>query len=225
MSEGFCPTCGKPRTGERFCATCGNDFSKNAAETQPVATSTAPAATSAGSRGGIPRSVWLGILLVSALVIAGYVAFGNTGSQVGAGATASPTASASPTAVPTRVPTPVPTPYHGTGVISFGTAYDPDTLLITKPASTFKQTAAVAWSANFSEPAGATSVEWVISKISGATVETVVYHDEIPISDPKFDLLANKVVLGTLLTGPGKYTMRYYREAVKLAEGSFTLTK
>ena len=35
MTTGYCPNCGKPRTGERFCANCGNDFWKGTADKQP----------------------------------------------------------------------------------------------------------------------------------------------------------------------------------------------
>jgi hypothetical protein len=30
VADGFCPDCGKPRTGERFCANCGKDFWRRA---------------------------------------------------------------------------------------------------------------------------------------------------------------------------------------------------
>jgi hypothetical protein len=222
MAGGFCPKCGKPRTGERFCANCGNDFwrSVDQAPTQPVPIPTATTPDSARNSGISRFAVIIGVLALLGLGLGAWIAVAKPFSGPPAAG-----ASGSPTSTSRRTPTAAPTPEHGTGVITFGTALDPDTLLITKPATTFRESAKIAWSASLLEPAGATSIEWVISKVSGSGAETVIYHDNIAVSDPKFDLFANTVALGPILDGPGDYVMRYYRGATKLAEGTFTLTK
>jgi hypothetical protein len=138
-------------------------------------------------------------------------------------ATASPTPATTPTAdVVDTIP-----PIKGLGVITFGTAYDPDTLLIAKPLTRFKRTVkAIAWSAQFVESAGATSVELVLASVSKTGAETIIDRVDVPVSSPEFDLLANKGDLaGVVGNKAGTYVLRYVREGTVLAEGTFTLVK
>ena len=151
------------------------------------------------------------LLIVAALVVAG----------CGGGQ-----AAVAPT-VEIVVPDPTPEPVIGSGIVTFGTAYDPDTLLITKPLTTFKlKTKTIAWSASFSEPAGATSIEMILASVSKTGAETVLIQTPTSVSSPEFDLLANKADLVTLVGGKaGTYVLRYLRGSTILAEGTFTLTK
>jgi hypothetical protein len=123
---------------------------------------------------------------------------------------------------------PVPdTPPPGSGVITFGTAYNADSLLIAKPLTTFKRTVTtIAWSAEFSEPAGATTVKFVFASVSKGGGESIVYQDNAAISNPTFDLLANKANLAAIAGNKaGTYVLRYIRGGTVLAEGTFTLVK
>ena len=98
----------------------------------------------------------------------------------------------------------------GTGVITFGTAYDPDDLSIPQPRASFKTTTKkIAWSASLLTPAGATSLTLILA-----------------VSDPSFDVLANEADLALLLDRKaGTYVMRYLRGSDVLAEGQFALVK
>jgi len=93
--------------------------------------------------------------------------------------------------------------------------------------SSFKRTVKkIAWSAQLSELAGATSLTFVLASRSKSGVERILIRQETDISNPDFDILANRLNLA-LLVGrkPGTYVMRYLRESDVLAEGMFTLTR
>lgn len=112
------------------------------------------------------------------------------------------------------------------GAIAFGKGFDPDTLAITGGASSFKATEArIAFSASFTEAAGATGVTIIIARRSAAGVDTTLIKGESPVSDPTSDAFAEKLDL-SLLVGrkPGTYVVRCVRGATVLAEGTFTLT-
>jgi hypothetical protein len=157
-------------------------------------------------------------LLVGAAGVAAFVwvVFLN-GGGVGASESSSPQATKTPT------PTSTPRPVVGSGKITFGSDLDDATVTIIGPKTTFAIGEEIAWRAELSEPAGATSIDLVIAKVGAGGTETVVYTVANPISSPKFDLLGNKVDLSPLLDGPGRYVMRYFRDATQLAEGQFTL--
>ena len=115
----------------------------------------------------------------------------------------------------------------GSGKITFGTAYDDTTLMIPKPITRFKATyPTIAWSAEFSEPAGATTVELVFARVSSGGAETIIDRADVPISSPDFDLIANSLDLASIADNkPGTYVLRYVRGGTVLAEGTFTLVK
>lgn len=131
------------------------------------------------------------------------------------------------TEAPTQEPAPVIDEYEGLGVITFGTIYDEDTLEIPKPRTKF--TAGIneiAWSAQFSEAAGATSVTLIFAKVSKSGAETIVDSAETGVSNPEFTLLANSADLAGIADNKaGTYVLRYLRESTLLAEGTFTLVK
>jgi hypothetical protein len=126
----------------------------------------------------------------------------------------------------TQAPLPTDDRIAGAGVITFGTAYDKDTLLITNPKSSFKKNVRkIAWSAELSEPAGATSMTFILASRSRSGAEKIIIRQEVDVSSPDFDLFANALDLGLLLDRKaGTYVMRYIREGDVLAEGEFTLT-
>jgi hypothetical protein len=127
---------------------------------------------------------------------------------------------------------PTPTPFVAVttapavaGPIAFGTGYNADTLAVTGERSTFARTySPIAWSATFSEPAGATTLSWIIASQSASGTEAIVWTQEVTISNPAFDTLANKDDLALIVSRvKGRYVMRYLRGATVLAEGTFTL--
>jgi hypothetical protein len=139
--------------------------------------------------------------------------------------------SAPPAAAPTPTPTPGPTetPYvpFGTGVITFGTSYDPDDLSIPTPKTSFKTSSKkIAWSASLLMPAGATSLTFILASKSASGVEQIIVKTEVDISNPDVDTIANDADLA-LLVGrkAGTYVMRYLRGNDLLAEGQFRLVK
>jgi hypothetical protein len=117
-------------------------------------------------------------------------------------------------------------PTPGLGVISFGTGVNPTTLLITTPETSFAVTnAAISWSAQLSETAGATSLTLIFAAVSATGTETGAIQQNMPVSNPGFTIFANTSDLPTIVGGkPGTYVMRILRDAKILAEGKFTLT-
>ena len=132
-----------------------------------------------------------------------------------------------PTDSPVMTPDPTPESPFGTGVITFGTKYDADTLFIVDPRERFRRTfKPIAWSASLSEPVGATSFELIIASQSKAGVEKTLIREDIDVSNPDNDVFANKVDLASLVDNKaGTYVMRYVRDGEILAEGTFTLVK
>ena len=130
---------------------------------------------------------------------------------------------------PTGVATPEPTPAHegGTGRITFGTAYDPDTLEITTPFTKFKRGyPAIAWSADLTHAVGPTSITLVISRQSTTGVDETIVSQDVKIGDPDITILANVADLASLVDNrPGTYVMRYVKSVEILAAGSFTLVE
>lgn len=143
----------------------------------------------------------------------------------GPGAPPQPTRTATPGPVITEAPTDP--PVIETGIVSFGLDYDPNSLDIVKPTARFKRTIKeIAWSASFSEPAGATTITLTIASVSAGGAEGVIESLDVKISNPRSDLLANKADLASLVGNKvGTYVLRYSRDGTVLAEGQFTLVK
>jgi hypothetical protein len=145
-------------------------------------------------------------------------------------------ASAYPTAAPALVRTvpvedaivliaPVQEPLIG--VITFGTAYDPETLAIPKPLTRFKRTyPVIAWSATLSRGVKAAFVSWTVLRRTDSGDEEVMFDVEEPIDDSTLMTLANAGSLTFHVDYvPGTYVMRYIDSTEVLAEGIFTLVK
>lgn len=130
-------------------------------------------------------------------------------------------------AVVAQPPDPEPSFGLGSGVISFGTSYDPDTLTIPKPLTRFKRTyPEIAWSADMYRAIGATSMTWVIVEQSSSGAETTLIQEEQDVGSPDYTILANAADLAFLLDNKaGTYVMRYIESGDVLAEGAFTLVK
>jgi hypothetical protein len=113
-----------------------------------------------------------------------------------------------------------------TGMVTFGTSYNRTTLLIGKPVSRFSVSATtICYSASFSEPAGTTSVEFIISRLSAGGNEAPVYRDTEQVSDPNADLDAGCADLSSYAGhAVGTYVLRFVHGTKALAAGQFTLT-
>ena len=123
-----------------------------------------------------------GIILVAALLAAG------CSSNTPAAVTQQPVVEQQTTPEPT-----LDLGVEGLGVITFGTDYDEETLLIAKPKTEFKKSVKnIAWSAQFSEPAGATTLKVVLAKVSKGGDESIIDSADVEISSPDFSLIANK---------------------------------
>jgi hypothetical protein len=120
-----------------------------------------------------------------------------------------------------------PVPITVTGVITFGTAYDPDTLGIPKPLTRFKRTfPRIAWSADLSRTVQTAYLSWVVVRLSRLGVEETVFDVDEPLDDASATTLANSGDLANLLdNATGTYVMRYLDSREVLAEGTFTLLK
>jgi hypothetical protein len=135
---------------------------------------------------------------------------------------AAPVVTQAPT--PTFIPATEEPPDTETGVITFGTSYDETTLEIAKPQTKFKTSAkSIAWSASLSEPANASTLTIVIARVTSGGAESLLVKEDVDMSNPDFDILANKIDLAALVDRKaGTYVMRYLRDKDILAEGTFT---
>ncbi len=131
----------------------------------------------------------------------------------GNGTVVAPTATVEATLTPTA------------GLITFGTGVDPDQLTILTPAETFSVTSTeISYSAALSEPAGATSLTIIFASVKDSGVENFIYQEDVSISNPTFGVFANTADIALVVgNAPGRYVMRFMREATVLAEGFFTL--
>jgi len=118
-------------------------------------------------------------------------------------------------------------PARDAGVITFGVAYDPDTLGIPKPLTRFKRTyPEIAWGAHLSRGVVAPYVTWTVAMLSATGVETTMFSVEEPIDGADVTVLANSGNLALLVGNlAGTYVMRYLHAREVLAEGTFTLVK
>jgi hypothetical protein len=113
------------------------------------------------------------------------------------------------------------------GVITFGTALDPETLEIPKPLTRFKRTyPLIAWSADLSRGVDAAFVSWVVVRQSESGSEEIVIDVEWPIDDLSDTHLSTTGALAFHVDNvAGTYVMRYMDSLEVLAEGTFTLVK
>ena len=114
-----------------------------------------------------------------------------------------------------------------TGVITFGTSYDPDTLGIPEPLGRFKRTfPRIAWSAVLAHGVNSTFLSWVVVLQTETGAEETVFDVEEPIDDASIINLANAGNLASHLGNvAGTYVMRYLNGREVLAEGVFTLVE
>jgi hypothetical protein len=222
----FCSSCGQSlQPGAKFCANCGATVGAPQAATPPAAP--APVVTSSGgeaavpSRRGRPIAEVIVIVLIVLAILGGaaYWYLQNRANEI-LQETGDRLASINgqPTATANVV--------DESGVISFGTGYDPETLQIRGEKTRFRVNEKIAWSASLSEAIGATTIELAISKRSAGGSERSLYNVDVDVSNPDFDVVANKLALGTILEGPGTYVMRYINtDGEVLAEGTFRLVR
>jgi hypothetical protein len=113
------------------------------------------------------------------------------------------------------------------GTIEFGTKFDPDTLVMLKPATRFHASAkSISYVIHLSEPAGATSLTLSLTRRSSGGAETTIVTVPWEVANPDFDTFANAVDLASLVDRElGTYVMRVIREGDVLAEGTFQLVK
>jgi hypothetical protein len=113
------------------------------------------------------------------------------------------------------------------GKITFGTKFDRETLLIDEPRRRFKRNyPEIAWSAQFIEAAGSTTITLIMARVSKGGAEEVVVTTDVDIANPTFSLLANSADLASIADNKaGKYVLRYLRDSTVLAEGEFELVK
>jgi hypothetical protein len=135
-------------------------------------------------------------------------------------------AAAPPTPTPTPYVAPTPTPFVGSGLISFGTGLDEATLTVTGGRSSFPATTkAIAYSGEFSQIPGATTLEFLIAKRSSSGTETQVYKNTIDLTSPESVFIGDRFDLGALVgRHKGTYVLRFVLGGTILAEGQFILT-
>src|SRR5687767_10811869 len=68
----------------------------------------------------------------------------------------------------------------GSGTVTFGVGYDPATLEVTTPKNRFTRAVKeIAWRAEFTEPAGSTSLTLILAKVGSGGSEELVYSEDV----------------------------------------------
>jgi len=157
-------------------------------------------------------------LLLGVLVVA-LAACSNSGATAAPEATDAPEVTVDPEATADASDT--------AGVVTFGKSYNAETLRIAHPIKKFKRnTASIAWSAEFIETAGAKSITFVIARVTTGGSESIVFTTDVDVSNPNADIFANKADLASVVDNrAGTYVVRYLREGTVLSEGTFQLVK
>ena len=104
----------------------------------------------------------------------------------------------SPTPTPTAAPTPAMTirpvtaaPFVGTGPMTFGVEYSPESFLIVKQATKFSVgVREIAWNAALLQPAGARALTLRFARVLKGGAEEVLDSVEIPLSDSRAMIVA-----------------------------------
>jgi hypothetical protein len=170
------------------------------------------------------RGPIIAVVVAVAVIAAAFAGFALLSGGAGPFAAASPTPTVTPTPTP-FVATPI--PFNGTGVITFGKSYNPETLEIIEPATSFKaSTTSIAWSAALTGPFGVPNVTYIISSKSASGDESTVYTENLSISNTDADTIAGTADLASLVDRKvGTYAVRIVRLQDLVAEGTFKLTK
>jgi hypothetical protein len=109
------------------------------------------------------------------------------------------------------------------GVITFETNLNERTLRVRGERDTFSVGQPIAWSVQSRRASGRHHGSSRDRRDPG---RRIALQQEIDVSNPDFDILANRLRLGRLLDGPGQYVMRYINlDGEVLAEGSFRLRR
>jgi len=113
------------------------------------------------------------------------------------------------------------------GNIRFGISIDERTQSIKRAQTSFPASGGIiVWSANLREPAGATSLTFVLSSVAPDGSETAVVRQAVRISRPTMKTLTKKGDLASLAGNrPGTYSIRYLRGDLLLASGTFYLSE
>lgn len=140
--------------------------------------------------------------------------------------TPAPTSGAPATPSPDPLATPVPTlvPGMDPNVVYFGSEYEDENLTIPEPRDTFRRSERIAWAFYLTEPIGVRTLSLVISKMEDSGNSTIEWTQDAEVN-PEWKHFANRARLARLLRGTGTFVMRYYVGDVKIAEGTFNLTR
>ena len=126
--------------------------------------------------------------------------------------------------MPTGEMVPIGSPNVARGTITFGVAYDPTTLTILSPHSSFALGSLIAWSAGLQRSPGSTSVSFSLARVT-ITGETPVVVTTETLTSPDVDMIVRQLDLSSMVDRrPGIYAMRYLSGSEVLAEGKFELT-
>ena len=112
-----------------------------------------------------------------------------------------------------------------TGLITFGTDYDPGTLQVIQAVTMFDHDVpAIAWSASLSEAVHTADIDIVITTAPTPGTIRQIFKQTVHVSDRGSNRFADKVDLAGLVQNKvGSYEMHFIRFDEGLAQGSFTL--
>ena len=160
-----------------------------------------------------------------ALALVGYAVLAPDGGLL-AGLGPTPTPRASSTPAPTIRPVTA-APFVGTGPMTFGVEYAPDSFLIVKPATKFSVgVKEIAWNAALRQPAGTRALTFRVARLSKGGAEEVLHSESVPLSDPLAMIVAAPSDIATAAKHePGTYVVRLLRGDDVMAEGTLTLVK
>jgi hypothetical protein len=118
--------------------------------------------------------------------------------------------------------TPEPPPL---GLITFGQSFDPLTKRALQVRTQFTtDDPEIAWSTSLLQAVATKKLQMLIASRSAAGTERMVARKDVKVDDPTSDVFATKSNLAaTVDRKAGTYVLRYLREGMVIAEGTFTL--
>jgi hypothetical protein len=135
--------------------------------------------------------------------------------------------SAQPTAEITAPPTPfVPAVNVGPGYITFGTESNSQ-LQVTDAKTVFRPDERMVWSAYLTDTANSSDLRIVVLKLDPEAPDgqRLVAEDDVrPVANGVQRFL-RRLRIGTIIDGPGLYTVRYLRGTEIMSEGSFLVSE
>ena len=159
---------------------------------------------------------------VRAIMLGAALAFALAACSPAAGAIPRPTPAPSAALSGIDYTTPAPPPL---GLITFGQEFDPVSKRAVQVRTQFwADDPDIAWSVSLLEAVAAKKLQLLVATRAASGVEKIVSRKDVTIDEPSAEVFATKTDLAAAVgRKAGTYVMRYLRDGLVIAEGTFKL--